>query len=331
MEEINMMKPLDRPARPRALPSAKARRKRKARAAEAAAGAKRKDWREIGLGYALLAPSLALFSIFLFYPMIKSVYLSLHLTDPRGNVALFVGLDNYQAMFASPAFYESLKVTMMFMLMTVPPSMIVALALAALTCHKGAGMRLFQWIFSMPVIISVGTGSIIWMMLFHPSVGMLNYWLDLAGMDPIFWLADPNWALLSVCIVTVWMNLGFVYIVMLGALKGIPPEIYESAKIDGAGAWRTFFRISIPLVSPSLFFVGIVSVIGAFQAFGQINILTKGGPAQATDVIVYSIYQDAFVNFQFGTGSAKALVLFVIILILTVIQFRLVERKVHYQ
>lgn len=290
-----------------------------------------KNWREIGLAYTLLAPSIIVFTIFLFYPMIKSVYLSLHLTDPRGNVALFVGLDNYKDMFTSPAFYQSLKVTVLFMLLTVPTVILIALILAALTHHRMRGMKLFQWIFSLPVILSVGTSSVIWAMLYHPTTGTLNYFLSLVGIDPIFWLADPKWALISVSVMTIWMNLGFTYIVILGGLKGIPSEIYESARMDGAGAWRIFFNISIPLLSPALFFISIISIIGSFQAFGQINILTKGGPAQSTDVIVYSIYQDAFVNFQFGTGSAKALVLFAIILVLTFIQFRFVERKVHYQ
>jgi sn-glycerol 3-phosphate transport system permease protein len=290
-----------------------------------------KNWREISLAYTLLAPSIIIFTIFLFYPMIKSVYLSLHLTDPRGNVALFVGLDNYKDIFSSPAFYQSLKVTVLFMLLTVPTVIFLALILAALTHHRMRGMKLFQWIFSLPVILSVGTSSVIWAMLYHPTTGTLNYFLSLIGIDPIFWLADPKWALISVSIMTIWMNLGFTYIVVLGGLKGIPSEIYESARMDGAGAWRIFFNISIPLLSPALFFISIISIIGSFQAFGQINILTKGGPAQSTDVIVYSIYQDAFVNFQFGTGSAKALVLFVIILVLTFIQFRFVERKVHYQ
>lgn len=263
--------------------------------------------------------------------MIKSVYLSLHLTDPRGKVALFVGLDNYQEMFTSPDFYQSLKVTALFMLLTVPTVILLSLILAAFTHHPARGMKLFQWIFSLPVILSVGTSSVIWAMLYHPSIGILNYLLSLIGIDPIAWLTDPNWALISVSIMTIWMNLGFTYIVVLGGLKGISSEIYESARMDGAGAYRIFFTISIPLLSPVLFFVSIISIIGSFQAFGQIKILTKGGPAQSTDVIVNSIYQDAFVNFQFGSGSAKALVLFAIILLLTFIQFRFVERKVHYQ
>jgi sn-glycerol 3-phosphate transport system permease protein len=130
---------------------------------------------------------------------------------------------------------------------------------------------------------------------------------------------------------TVWMNLGFNYIVLLSGLQGVSEDIYDSAKIDGSGPVRTFLQITLPLVSPTLFFVFIVSVIGAFQSFGQIHILTRGGPINTTDVVVYNIYQDAFINFRFGIGSAQALVLFVIILILTLLQFKFFEKKVHYQ
>lgn len=283
------------------------------------------------LAYLFLAPSLLLFGMFLFYPLLQSIYLSMHLTDPRGRIAEFVGMENFQELFLSERFYQSLKVTLSFTLLTVPTCILLALLLAALTQSKLRGMRVFQFIFSLPIAISVGTGSVIWMMLFHPSVGTLNYFLSLAGISPVGWLTDPAWALISVSMMTIWMTLGFNYIVLLSGLQGVPEEIYDSAKIDGSGPIRTFVQLTLPLVSPTLFFVAIVSVIGAFQSFGQMHILTKGGPMYTTDVVVYNIYQDAFVNFRFGIGSAQALVLFAIILILTVLQFTFFEKKVHYQ
>ncbi|WP_240762316.1 carbohydrate ABC transporter permease [Paenibacillus thalictri] len=288
-------------------------------------------WKEAVWAYFFLLPSAVLFSIFLFYPMIRSVYLSFHLTNPRGKVAMFVGLENFIDIFRTDAFFESLKVTALFMLYTVPTGIALSLLLAVLTHNKLRGMRAFQWVFSMPIVISVATGSAIWLLLFHPSVGMLNYFLSVAGIEPIRWLSDPRWALFSVSLMTIWMNTGFSYIVLLGGLKGISAEIYESATIDGASAWRTLRSITLPLLSPTFFFLSVVSMIGSFQAFGQVHILTKGGPTHATDVVVYSIYQEAFVNFQFGTASAKALVLFAILLLLTLIQFRFAEKKVHYQ
>lgn len=283
------------------------------------------------LAYLFMAPSLLLFGVFLFYPPLQSIYLSMHLTDPRGRIAAFVGMENFQELFLSERFYQSLKVTLSFTLLTVPTCILLALLLAALTQSRLRGMRVFQFIFSLPIAISVGTGSVIWMMLFHPSVGTLNYFLSLAGISPVGWLTDPAWALISVSMMTIWMTLGFNYIVLLSGLQGVPEEIYDSAKIDGSGPIRTFIQLTLPLVSPTLFFVAIVSVIGAFQSFGQMHILTKGGPMYTTDVVVYNIYQDAFVNFRFGIGSAQALVLFAIILILTVLQFTFFEKKVHYQ
>lgn len=291
----------------------------------------RSNWKEHVLAYLFLAPSLAVFITFLFYPMLRSAYLSMTMTDPRGRVAAFVGVDNYVDLFQSGHFFTNLKVTVLFVLFTVPTGIVWTLFLAALTHNKLKGMKAFQFIFSLPIVISVGTGSIIWLLLFHPTAGMLNYFLSMAGIPPVSWLADPSWALISVSLMTVWMNMGFMYIVLLSGLQGMPEELYESAKIDGSGPLRTFVQIVLPLLSPAIFFVLIVSVISAFQAFAQIHILTRGGPMNTTNVVVYSIYQDAFVNFRFGIGSAEALVLFVIILTLTVLQFKVLEKKVHYQ
>ncbi len=293
--------------------------------------AKKSQRKEELLGYFFLAPSLIIFICFLFYPMLRSVYLSMTLTDPRGRVAAFVGMDNYVDLFTSGQFYSNLKVTLLFILLTVPTTIVWSLILAALTHNKLRGMKVFQFIFSLPIVISVGTGSIIWLLLFHPTAGMLNYFIGFVGISPISWLADPSWAIISISLMTVWMNMGFVYIILLSGLQGVPEELYESAKIDGSGPVRTFVQIVLPLLSPTLFFVLIVSVISAFQAFGQINILTKGGPINSTNVVVYSIYQDAFINFRFGIGSAQALILFLIILLLTIVQFKVLEKKVHYQ
>nr|WP_155987913.1 sugar ABC transporter permease [Gorillibacterium massiliense] len=288
-------------------------------------------WKENMWGYLFLFPSILIFGIFQFYPMLESVYLSLHMTSPTGKIVEFVGLSNFKELFAGDGFVESLKGTGLFTLYTVPAVVVMALLLAALTNRNTRGMKLLQLIFSMPVALSVGTSSVMWGMLFHPTTGMFNYFLSLLSIDPVMWLTDPKWALLSISVMTIWMNSGFAYIVLLSGMKGIPADLYECAKLDGAGSFTRFFRITLPLLSPTVFFVGIISIIGAFQSFGQIHILTKGGPMQSTDVMVYSIYQEAFTNFRFGTGSAQALVLFAIILVLTLLQFRLLERKVHYQ
>ncbi|MEK4064013.1 sugar ABC transporter permease [Paenibacillus sp. FSL H3-0321] len=283
------------------------------------------------LAYLFLAPSLLLFGVFLFYPLLKSVYLSLHSTDPAGRIAAYVGFDNFNALFTSGLFLDGIRVTALFALLTVPTGLLLALVLAALTHNQLRGKRLFQFAFSLPMVLSVGSAAVIWKFLFHPTLGMLNYLLELAGMTPVAWLVNPDTALLSISLMTVWMNLGFNYIILSSGMQGISDEIYESARIDGAGAVTVFRKITLPLLSPTLFFVLVVSIISAFQAFGQINILTAGGPMNSTNVFVYSIYREAFVNFRFGTGSAQALMLFLVIMLLTLIQFKWVERKVHYQ
>ncbi|MCJ8012453.1 sugar ABC transporter permease [Paenibacillus sp. KQZ6P-2] len=304
---------------------------REASRSTSAASLRTSRWKERSLAYFFLAPSLILFGIFLFYPLLKSIYLSLYLTDPQGRVASFVGLDNFKNVLTSEIFYNSLLITVKFILLTVPTGVAVALLLAAISIPKLKLTKLFQFFFSLPMAISVGTGSVIWMVLYHPTLSILNYGLSLLGISPIAWLTDPKWALPSIALMTVWLNLGFNYIVMLSGMQSVPEDLYESARMDGSGPFRTFFRITIPLISPSLFFISVVSMISAFQSFAQINILTKGGPMNSTDVLVYNIYQDAFINYRFGIGSAQALILFVLITLLTIVQFKFGERKVHYQ
>ncbi|AWB46345.1 glycerol-3-phosphate ABC transporter permease [Paenibacillus sp. CAA11] len=306
-----------------------------ARSAEASIPVKKRlnlsRLKESALAYFFLAPSLAVFAVFLLYPMIKSIYLSFHLTDPRGRIAAYVGWENFMNLFKSDAFWSSLTVTGKFALLTVPTGIALGLLMAALAHSRLRGMRIFQFIFSLPLALSVSTASVIWMMLFHPTMGMFNYFLSLVGIEPVQWLTSSGTALLSIAIMTLWMNSGFNFIVLLSGLQGISEDIYDSAKIDGAGPIRTFVRLILPLLSPTVFFLSVVSLISSLQSFGQIHLLTKGGPAGSTDVIVYSIYNEAFVNYQFGTGSAMAIVLFLIILALTVFQFTVLEKKVHYQ
>lgn len=282
-------------------------------------------------GMLFLLPSILLFSVFLFYPLGKTIYLSFFLTDNRGDPTVFVGLENYLEIFKSPIFLKSLKSTLLFALYTVPGTIIVSLFLAVLANEKLRGIGIFRTVFSSSMGISVAAASVFWMFLFHPTIGWLNRIVKAFGLDPIGWLTDPNWALFSVSVSTIWMNVGFTFLILLGGLQSIDSYLYESADIDGAGYFYKLRRITIPMLSPTLFFVLTVTLINAFQTFGQVDMLTRGGPQNETNLIVYSIYQEAFMNYQYGTASAQAIILFVIILVLTIIQFKLGERKVHYQ
>ncbi|NYV65634.1 sugar ABC transporter permease [Bacillus sp. Gen3] len=282
-------------------------------------------------GLLFLLPSILLFSIFVFYPMIRTIYLSFFLTNASGETTVFVGLENYLNMFTSPIFLKSIQSTFLFVLYTVPATIVISLFLAIIANEKLKGIGFFRTIFSSTMGISVAAASVFWMYLFNPTMGLLNQFLQSIGVESIGWLTDPAWALFSVSVTTVWMNIGFTFLVLLGGLQSIDSYLYESADIEGAGYFYKLRRITLPMLSPTLFFVLTVSIINAFQTFGQIDILTHGGPQNETNLIVYSIYREAFVNYQFGSASAQAVILFILILLMTALQFKLGERKVHYQ
>lgn len=282
-------------------------------------------------GIAYLLPSLILFSIFLFYPMLRTMYLSLYVTDHQGNPVQFVGIENFVYLLKDASFLQSAKATLLFVCYTVPASVFLALCLALMANEKLKGIGLFRTFFSSTMGMSVAASSVIWMFMYNPSIGVINKVLSLFGISDVQWLLDPKIALISVAISTIWMNTGFTFLILLGGLQNIDSSLYESARIAGVSYWYQLRKVTLPLLSPTLFFVTTVSLIHSFQTFGQIDILTKGGPMDATNVIVYSIYKDAFINYNFGSASAQAVILFFAVLVVTFLQFKFGERKVHYQ
>ncbi|OXB94989.1 carbohydrate ABC transporter permease [Parageobacillus galactosidasius] len=282
-------------------------------------------------GIAYLLPSLILFSIFLFYPMLRTMYLSLYVTDHQGNPVQFVGIENFVYLLKDASFLQSAKATLLFVCYTVPASVFLALCLALMANEKLKGIGLFRTFFSSTMGMSVAASSVIWMFMYNPSIGVINKVLSLFGISDVQWLLDPKIALISVAISTIWMNTGFTFLILLGGLQNIDSSLYESARIAGVSYWYQLRKVTLPLLSPTIFFVTTVSLIHSFQTFGQIDILTKGGPMDATNVIVYSIYKDAFINYNFGSASAQAVILFFAVLVVTFLQFKFGERKVHYQ
>ena len=291
----------------------------------------RREARAFGVGVAYLAPSLVLFLVFVFIPLGRTIYLSLFNTRATGVPTTFAGLDNYTELLTSESFRSGLLATTLFTLYTVPVGIALGLVLAVLLNQRLRGINVFRTMMSSTIAISAAVGSLIWLLLFNPSLGLLDYVLSRLGIQGPDWLLQPTTAIIAVSITTVWLTLGTNIIVLLSGLQGVPEEIYEAARLDGARGLRMFSRITVPLVSPSLFFLLVVDTIAVLQAFTQIHIMTRGGPVDSTRVLVYGVYLDAFVNFQFGFASAQAVVLFVLVLILTTIQFRFVERLVHYQ
>jgi len=290
-----------------------------------------RDMRSLGVGVAYLAPSLVLFAAFVFIPLAQSIYLSFFNTRATGAITTFAGLDHYVELLTSPAFRTGLVATTLFAAYTVPLGIALGLILAVLLNQRLRGINVFRTMMSSTIAISAAVGALIWLLLLNPSLGLLNYVLSLVGIRGPEWLIQPATAIIAVSITTIWLTLGTNIIVLLAGLQGVPEEIYEAARLDGARGLRMFTGITIPMVSPSLFFLLVVDTIAVLQAFTQIHLLTRGGPVDATRVLVYSIYQDAFQNFQFGFASAQAVILFLLVMGLTLIQFRFVERLVHYQ
>lgn len=280
-----------------------------------------------------LAPSLILFSLFIFYPLLRSVSLSFYGNDIIGRPGLFVGLDQYRQLFASPALRETLVNTALFTAYTVIPGLIVGLLLALLLQLRLRGIGIFRTLMATPFAFSVATAAVVFAVFFNPGVGVFNALLGIVHLHPQPWLTDPVRALPSVAAAAVWLQLGYNVLVLSAGLGAIPEDVYEAAKLDGARGWTTLRHVTLPLLTPTLFFLLVVSTIVSLQSFGQIHILTRGGPAGATTTLVYSIYLNAFAfgSSNFGLASAQALVLFLVVLIVTSLQFGVLERKVFYR
>ncbi len=274
-----------------------------------------------------MIPSLMIFTLFVFYPFIKTCIMSVSRTNLRGQIKEFVGLENFKEVILSPEFYNSLIITLKFVFIVTTLSIVIGLILALLANNKLKGNRAFELVFSMPMAIASAPASIIWMMIFHPTNGILNYFLG----TEIGWLTDSKYALIAVAIVTIWLNIGINFIFLLTGLRNISDELMESASIDGAGYLSKVKNIILPMLSPQLFFVIFMNLINSFQAFAQIKLLTQGGPGDSTNVLVHSIYREAFFNGRFEIASVQALLLFAIMFIVTVLQFRWEKRGVHYQ
>lgn len=277
-----------------------------------------------------LSPSLVIFILFVFIPLLKTFQLSLYLTNPIGEMKTFIGLENYQRVIEEPNLLNSLRVSFTFALYVVPTTILFALFLAVLSNVQLRGISVFRVIFSSTIAISGVSISLVFLFLFNPVNGVLNYLLDLVGLPRVPWLISDATALISVSMVTVWLGLGFCTILLLAALQGISQELYESATIDGAGFWQSFRHITLPLISPTIFFLIVVQTLNALQAFTQINILTSGGPNQSTEALVYLIYRSFYFNNQYGLAGAMSVVLFLLMFVLTLIQFGVLERRVFY-
>lgn len=295
------------------------------------AGAARR--REVWVALAYLVPALVVFGVFIFWPLVKSVLLSVQGTDILGNPSGFVGFVNYSKLFSDPDFLTVLWVTFAFTILTVLPSIAIALVIALLLQTRIRAVRFFRTAFALPFAFSVATASVIFGVLFNPASGVLNGILSHVGVDKVHWLTDPDLALWSVSGATVWMQIGYNLLVLSAGLGALPEDVLEAARLDGASGLRLQRSIVMPLITPQLFFLVVVGTIHSLQSFGQIRILTVGGPEGRTTTLVYSIYEQAFANnnSNYGYASAQAMVLLLIVLIITAVQFGVLERRVFYR
>ena len=278
--------------------------------------------------YLYILPSLLLFTLFVFYPFAKTLFLSLSLTDQAGSAIDFVGLDNFRSVLlgsSSRDFWFSMGVTLRYAAMVVTGSIVLGLICAILANESFRGRGLVRTVFAMPMSISSACIAVIGVFALNPTMGIVN---SLLGTN-IKWLRDIHYALPSVAAVTVWMNIGLNFIFLIAALQNVDEALYEAGAIEGANFFQKHWHITLPCVSPTLFFLLIINVINAFQAYAQIRLMTQGGPGKYTRTIIYAIYLEAFQNNRYGMSAAMSVVLFIILFVLTLIQFKM-EKKVTY-
>ena len=271
---------------------------------------------------ALLLPSMVIFVAFFFYPLYRLVDLGLHQQNRFGTSSRYVGVDQFRDVLTGSEFRDGLWVTVRFVLFTVPIGLALGLLLAVAANRTLRGIKVFHTIFASTVASSVAVTSVIFLMLINPQVGYL-------GDVGFFSLANPDTALRGVALSSIWENLGLTFIIVLAALQAIPEEVNEAAVLDGYGPVRKLFKITLPLISPSLLFLTVVLVIFGFQAFGQVEILTGGGPAGATETLVYKIFNSQQPIAQ-GQGAVMAIGLFGVTFLVSLAQLALLERRVHY-
>jgi multiple sugar transport system permease protein len=278
--------------------------------------------------WVLLAPALGTIGVFFFLPVVAALALSFTDFDVYtvGDPARlrFVGLANYRHLLAEPRFWTALGNTTYFVLVGGSLSVVVALGAALLVEARAVRLKaLFRTVFLLPVVTTLVAVAVVWRFLYQPRFGLLNALLGHIGLPPIDWLGDPRWAMPALILLAVWKNFGFDTLIFAAGLQSIPPQLDEAARLDGAGAWQRLRRVTLPLLAPTLAFVGVITMIGYFQLFAEPYVMTQGGPADRTLSVALLMYEEGFRWWNLGTGSAIAFVLFAIVLGLTLLELRL--------
>jgi sn-glycerol 3-phosphate transport system permease protein len=268
--------------------------------------------------------------VFFFWPAAQALYQSLLVQDAFGVATQFVWFDNFRDLFSDPLYLASFKVTALFSVLVAALGLLVSLVLAAFADRVVRGSGLYKTLLIWPYAVAPAIAAVLWMFLFNPTLGVVAYWLKRAGVDWNY-LVYGDQALFLVVVAAVWKQISYNFLFFLAGLQSIPKSLVEAAAIDGAGPFKRFVTIVLPLLSPTTFFLLVVNIVYAFfDTFGIIDAATSGGPGQSTEILVYKVYKDGFKGLDLGGSAAQSVVLMVIVIALTAAQFRYVERKVQY-
>jgi len=283
-----------------------------------------------GLPYLLILPQLAVTLVFFFWPGAQAVYMSLLQQDPFGASVTFVGLENFALVFADEGYVDAVWRTLYFSFAVTVLAMVPALWLAVMADRVIKGATFYTTAMLIPYAIAPAVAGVLWLFMFNPSIGVLAWWIKALGID---WnpTLNGNHAMLLVILASAWKQVAYNFLFFLAGLQAIPKSLLEAAAIDGARPTRRFWTIVFPLLSPTTFFLLVVGLVYAFfDTFGVISAVTQGGPARATETLVYKVYKDGVHNLDLGGSAAQSVILMVIVIVLTMIQFRFIERRVHY-
>jgi sn-glycerol 3-phosphate transport system permease protein len=291
---------------------------------------KRVVFRSAWLPYALLAPQIAITIVFFFWPAFQAAWFSFQLQDAFGLKTEFVGLRNFVELFRDPRYLESFKITALFSVLVAVCGIAVSLVLATMADRVLRGALAYKTFLIWPYAVAPAVAGVLWAFLFAPSVGIVTFALRQIGID-WNWVLRGDQAMALVVIASVWRQISYNFLFFLAGLQSVPKSLIEAAAIDGAGPTRRFWTVVFPLLTPTTFFLLVVNMVYAFfDTFGVIDATTQGGPAGATQILVYKVYHDGVKSADLGGSSAQSVVLMIIVIVLTVLQFRFVERKVHY-
>ncbi|MGK2964783.1 MAG: carbohydrate ABC transporter permease [Tepidiformaceae bacterium] len=295
-----------------------------------AARRRRIPWGDYGLFILFVAPNLLLLLVFTYRPLVESFRLSFYDWDLISPIKTSVGLQNYRDYFGDETSRYIIRNTLVFTAATVAGTMALGLAIALLLNQKLRGRNVARTVLFAPYVVSGAAVGIIWLFIFDPRFGLIAATLDRLGATSPNWYNDPDWAMPMIIIVYIWKNLGYAVVVYLAGLQAIPKELNEAARVDGAGVISRFRHVTLPQLSPVTFFLLVTSFLSSMQAFDIIQVMTAGGPLDSTKTMVFDVYDRGFVRFQVGDASTVATVLFVMLLVVTLLQVRFIERRVHY-